>query len=380
MIKFELEKYLSDLEYLVNIDSNARDKQGVEKIALFFKQKFSTDGWFIKEHYVSTSLGPCVEISNTQDDQYDLLLLGHMDTVFEAGTAAKRPFKIVGGRAYGPGVTDMKSGDLIGAYVMEAMANKQILAPLKVCLALNPEEEKGSKFVRKWLEDLARKSKYVVVLEHARGDNEHVQERKGLGRYAFKFQGVAAHAGNNPELGRSAITEMAYWIGKLTDLNNLAEGFTINIGTVAGGEAANIVASEANMVVDLRLVRLEQEKKFNDCIIELKEHAQEKEVKVEMSGGITRPPMFVTAKTEQFMTMVNTVSEGLNMPCKWCKAGGGSDGNFSAALGIPTIDGFGPLGGSAHTDKEYLEVEAIEPAAKLLMEIVKTLRQTLYNI
>jgi glutamate carboxypeptidase len=380
MIKFELEKYLSDLEYLVNIDSNASDKQGVEKIATFFKQKFSKDGWFIKEHSASLLLGPCVEISNTQDDQYDLLLLGHMDTVFEVGTAAQRPFKILGGRAYGPGVTDMKSGDLMGAYVIEGMANQQILAPLKVCLALNPEEEKGSKFVRKWLEDLARKSKYVIVLEHARGANEHVQERKGLGRYTFKFQGIAAHAGNNPELGRSAITEMAYWIGKLTDLTDLAEGFTINIGTVAGGEAANIVASEANMVVDLRLVRLEQEKNFNDCIIRLKEHAKAKEVKIEVSGGITRPPMFVTLKTEKFMTLVNNVSENLAMPCKWCKAGGGSDGNFSAALGIPTIDGFGPLGGSAHTDKEYLEVEAIEPAAKLLLEIIKTLRQKLYNL
>ena len=118
MSKFDLEKYLSDLEYLVNIDSNARDKAGVEKIAAFFKKKFSKNGWFVKEHYVEASLGPCLEISNTTDEQYDMLLLGHMDTVFEAGTAGKRPFKILGGRAYGPGVTDMKSGDLIGAYVM----------------------------------------------------------------------------------------------------------------------------------------------------------------------------------------------------------------------------------------------------------------------
>ena len=173
---------------------------------------------------------------------------------------------------------------------------------------------------------------------------------------------------------------MAYWIGKLTDLTDFAEGFTINIGTVAGGKAANIVAAEAKMVVDLRLVRLEQENFFNDCIIKLKEHAKEKEVKIEVSGGITRPPMFMTLKTEEFMTLVNNVSEKLAMPCKWCKAGGGSDGNFSAALGIPTIDGFGPLGGSAHTDKEYLEVAAIEPSAKLLLEIIKTVRQKLYKL
>lgn len=380
MSDFDLEKYLSDLEYLVNIDSNASDKKGIEKVADFFKQKFSKSGWFVKEHYADENLGPCVEISNTNDKQWDLLLLGHMDTVFEAGTAYQRSFKIVEGRAYGPGVTDMKSGDLMGAYVIDALASEQALLPLKVCLALNPEEEKGSKHVRKWLEDLSVNSKYVIVLEHARGDNEHVQERKGLGRYNFKFQGVAAHAGNNPELGRSAITEMAYWIGKLTDLTNLAEGFTINIGTVEGGKAANIVASEANMVVDLRLVRLEQEQKFNDCITSLKEHAKAKEVKIEMSGGINRPPMFVTEKTEQFMALVNSVSTTLGMPCNWCKAGGGSDGNFSAALGIPTVDGFGPLGGSVHTDKEYLEVKAIEPSAKLLMEIIKTLREKIYKL
>jgi len=343
MSKFDLEKYLFDLEYLVNIDSNASDKEGIEKIAAFFKEKFSKNGWFVKEHYVEASLGPCLEISNTTDEQYDVLLLGHMDTVFEAGTAGKRPFKILGGRAYGPGVIDMKSGDLLGAYVMDVLEKEQSLAPLKICLALNPEEEKGSKHVRKWLENLSMRSKYVIVLEHARGDNEHVQERKGLGRYYFEFQGIAAHAGNNPELGRSAITEMAHWIGKLTDLTDFARGFTINIGTVSGGKAANIVAAEATMIVDLRLVSLEQEKIFNDCIIRLKEHAKEKDIKIEVSGGITRPPMFVTADTELFMILVNHVSENLAMPCKWCKAGGGSDGNFSAALGIPTIDGFGPL-------------------------------------
>lgn len=380
MSKFDLERYLSDLEYLVNIDSNAGDKEGVQKIAAFFKKRFSKNGWVVKEQYADASLGPCVEISNTTDGQYDMLFLGHMDTVFEAGTAGKRPFKILGGRAYGPGVTDMKSGDLLGAYVIDILENEQSLAPLKICLALNPEEEKGSKHVRKWLENLAMRSKYVIVLEHARGDNEHVQERKGLGRYYFEFKGSAAHAGNNPESGRSAITEMAYWIGKLTDLTDFSKGLTVNIGTVAGGKAANIVAAEAEMVVDLRLVSLEQEKIFNDSIASLKEHAKEKEVKIKVSGGITRPPMFLTAETKKFISLVENVSKKLAMPCKWCKAGGGSDGNFSAALGIPTIDGFGPLGGGAHTDKEFLELAAIESAVKLLMEVVKTLRNKLYNL
>lgn len=373
---FQLNKFLEDLAAIVNMDSNGFDPEGTTRVADYLVSMFAGQAWQIKRVDVGTKVANGVQITNTTEEEYDVLLMAHMDTVFDRGEVAKRPFKIEGNRAYGPGVIDMKSGCLLGIYAMLNCAEE--FKPLRICLALNPEEEKGSRHVRAWFEELSKRSRTAIVLEPARPLGEHVMERKGLGRYTIKFHGRAAHAGNNHQDGRSAINEMAHWICNLVPLTNYEQGFTINIGTVKGGIGTNTVAAEAEMEIDLRMAQISQHDAFLARVDELQKHAAEKEIAVDVLGGVTRPPMFKTEKTEAFVALVNEEAEKLGMGTKWLSVGGGSDGNFSAALGVPTIDAMGPIGGKAHTVEEYLEVDSIEPAYNLFVEVMLRLKEKFY--
>ena len=373
---FQLNKFLEDLAAIVNMDSNGFDPEGTTRVADYLVSMFAGQAWQIKRVDVGTKVANGVQITNTTEEEYDVLLMAHMDTVFDRGEVAKRPFKIEGNMAYGPGVIDMKSGCLLGIYAMLNCAEE--FKPLRICLALNPEEEKGSRHVRAWFEELSKRSRTAIVLEPARPLGEHVMERKGLGRYTIKFHGRAAHAGNNHQDGRSAINEMAHWICNLVPLTNYEQGFTINIGTVKGGIGTNTVAAEAEMEIDLRMAQISQHDAFLARVDELQRHAAEKEIAVEVLGGVTRPPMFKTEKTEAFVALVNEEAEKLGMGTKWLSVGGGSDGNFSAALGVPTIDAMGPIGGKAHTVEEYLEVDSIEPAYNLFVEVMQRLKEKFY--
>ncbi|MGM9582228.1 MAG: M20 family metallopeptidase [Phascolarctobacterium sp.] len=372
----DLQKYMQDLANVVNMDSNGFDPEGTTKVADYFINMFQGPQWHIKRVDVGEKVAHAVQITNTTEDAYDVLLMAHMDTVFDRGEAAKRPFKIDNGRAYGPGVIDMKSGCLLGIHALLNCAEE--LQPLRICLALNPEEEKGSRHVRPWFEELSKKSRYAIVLEPARPLGEHVLERKGLGRYTIKFHGKAAHAGNNHQDGCSAINEMAHWICNLVPLTNYEQGFTINIGTVKGGIGTNTIAAEAEMEIDLRMAVISQHEAFLAKVEELQAHAAAAEITVELIGGVTRPPMFKTEKTDAFVALVNEEAVKLGLGTKWLSVGGGSDGNFSAALGVPTIDAMGPIGGKAHTVDEYLEVDSIEPAYKLFVNVMLRLKEQLY--
>ncbi len=375
MKDFDLKAYLQDLENVVNIDSHAEDVEGVNKVSRYF-QELLQDKYYIKEFDLGPSRGFSTLITNTEEDSYDVLMMAHVDTVFHKGTVAARPFKIEEGVGYGPGVSDMKAGGLVGVYAMANCAEE--LKPLKIALSLNPEEEQSSVFIRPLLEELSKKSKYVIILEPARANGAHVEERKGLGRYAIDFKGVAAHSGVNPADGRSAIHEMAYWVNKLTELHSLETGFTVNVGEVNGGTGANIVAEHCGIVIDIRLTQMEQIKAWDGLLEELKLHAAAKEIGVTIDGWVKRPPMFKTAATDEFIALINETAAASGLDCRWVKTGGGSDGNFSAALGIPTVDGMGPIGGAAHSDKEYLEIASIEPDYHLLVNTLLALRNKLY--
>lgn len=375
MKAFDLQDFLKDLENVVNIDSHAEDVEGCNKVSRYYEELLK-DQYFIKEFDLGPTRGFSTLITNTEEVSYDVLLMAHVDTVFHKGTVAERPFKIVEGRGYGPGVTDMKAGGLVGVHALANCAEE--LKPLKIALSLNPEEEQSSVFIRPLLEELSKKSKYVIILEPARANGAHVEERKGLGRYEINFKGVAAHSGVNPADGRSAIHEMAYWVRQLITLHSLETGFTVNVGEVRGGTGANIVAEDCTIVIDIRLTQMEQEAAWNKLLEELKVHAAENEIGVKVSGYVKRPPMFKTAATDEFIALINKEAAALDMPCEWVKTGGGSDGNFSAALGIPTVDGFGPIGGNAHSDKEYMEVASIEPSYKLFLATLIALKNKLY--
>ena len=211
-VQFDLDQYLKELEFLVNFDSGSRIPEGTAKVADYFTEKFEALGWKVQRHTTSEEVGPCLEITNGQTDHYDLLLIGHMDTVFPRGTAAARPLRIEGDKAYGPGANDMKASLLSAYYALAELGEAGSLKDASVCLLMNSDEELSSIYSRPLIEKLAQKSDYAVILEPARKGGEMVKQRRGVARYKLNATGIAAHAGVNPQDGSSAINELAHWI------------------------------------------------------------------------------------------------------------------------------------------------------------------------
>ena len=372
----DIESYLKDLETLVNIDSGSHDRAGVLKVSEFFTEEFTKLGWQVSSHEVDDDLAPCLEMrSPNAGDTFDILILGHMDTVFPKGTAAERPFRIKDGRAYGPGVMDMKAGDLFALYLARALHQSGEEMP-SICVAFNSHEEIGSRKARPWIEALAAKSKQAFILEPARANGDLVYERKGCCRYHMAFHGKAAHSGVDPQNGASAVNELAHWVIELHKLTNFDEGLNLNAGLVSGGTSVNAIAEQAELEVDVRLVTLEQAQRVQDRIDAMQKAPFTDGVGVDVSGGMTRPPMNANEKTKALCSRIDALAKQLDIQFGWQKTGGGSDGNFTASLGLPTIDGMGPIGGRAHSREEYLEVDSIAERFALLVEIVRDFKNS----
>lgn len=371
-MKFCLETYLQELEYLVNTDSASRYREGTTKVAKFFAEKFKALGWHVTYHQMSDEVGPCLEICNKVSDQYDILCLGHMDTALPKGTPEKRPFSIdEHGRAHGPGVGDMKSCILSMYYVLADLQEEGKLENASICLSLNSDEEISSIYSRPLLEKLAQKSSYCLVIESARKDGSLVNQRRGVGRYTLKASGVAAHSGVNPQDGSSAIHELANWIVELHKLNDLEHGTSVNVGVISGGAGANTVAAEAVGLMDLRF----SDEKTPEILEKRMKEMQENPftpggAKVEVTGGVTRPPMNPSAETLVLCDEISVLSKKINVPIHWTATGGGADGSFTAMYGVPTIDGIGPIAGEGHSEREFMIVDSIEPRYRLAKEII----------
>ena len=371
MSLFDIKQYLSELEEVVNIDSGTNDIEGVRNVSDYFVNKFKTlKDWTIREAAESETDVPCIEIFNKDDEKFDVLLLCHIDTVFPRGTVSKRPFSQKDGIAFGPGVVDMKSCVLSVYYALKELEAENRLGNLSICVALNTEEEIGSVRSRNWIESLGKRSRYVIVTESARTNGDLVIFRKGLGRFEIDIHGKAAHAGVNPQDGISAILIMADWIKALHSLTDYKKGTTVNVGVISGGTAANVVPENATAQVDFRLNDMDEYSKIVDCIERLIKETENKGAKAVVTGGVNRPVMKVTPETQKFAELVDNIADRLGLKFGWAHTGGGSDGNFTGALGIPTLDGFGPVGGSTHSDAEYLVIDSIEPRMRLMKETI----------
>ncbi|MEN6567608.1 MAG: M20 family metallopeptidase [Veillonellales bacterium] len=377
--KFEISRYIRDLEYLVNIDSGSRDVEGIAKVTEFFARKFSEIGWKVKEHYFDPTAGPCLEIVNSDKNYYDILLMGHMDTVFETGTAAKRPFAIKDGRGYGPGIADCKGGLLAVFYVLSALRHEEKLNHLSIGVAFNSDEEISSIYSRPWLEMLAKKSECVLVVEPGRANGDFVNKRKGVGRYRLEINGVAAHSGIDHEKGRSAVEELAHWILALHSKTNYATGTTVNVGVVSAGTAVNVVAAQAKAEVDVRMYDPAEAQAVEQVMRDLAAHPRTSGVTAQVRGNVTRPPMIPSARTLELCDAMEHMGAELGIPINWTATGGGSDGSFAASLGIPTLDGLGPIGGGFHGPNEYLLIDSIEPRCKLLYRFIEYIAENNKN-
>ncbi|MFQ5612082.1 MAG: M20 family metallopeptidase [Anaerolineae bacterium] len=299
-----------------------------------------------------------------------ILLLGHFDTVWPMGEAGKRPFTVSNGRATGPGVYDMKGGLVIGLYAFQALIRLERTLKKRLVFILNSDEEIGSPTSRHLIEEAARRSDYCLVLEPSRGGSLTVW-RKGVARFELKVTGLASHSGVDHEKGISAIEELARQVQYLHSLTDYERGTTVNVGLVKGGSAVNVVAANAQAHIDARVKTEEEAGRIVSTILNLKPTLPG--VKVEVSGGLNRPPFAQTPASQAMFAQAQAVAAGLGFEVGSTGSGGGSDGNFAAAQGVPTLDGLGPVGGGAHALSEHILVDSLPQRAALVAGLVLAL-------
>jgi glutamate carboxypeptidase len=354
----ELSEMLADLAILVDIDSPSRDvnalRESSRAVGSLLERRLGTPAT-----YVPTEVGDHVRWSSGSRPL--VLVLGHHDTVFPHGTVAKRPFTVDGDRATGPGVFDMLGGLV---HAVHGLASLETLDGVEILVTA--DEEVGSHASRALIEELARQCEAVLVFEGAGEGGALKTGRKGCGTYRVEVLGRAAHAGLEPELGVNALLHAAELLPHLAALSRPAEGTTVTPTMARAGTADNAVPDLCELWVDVR-VSHEAEKTRVEAAFESLEDRTDITVRVE--GGIGRPPM-PPEQSAPLVDIVRAVDPGVAT----VSVGGGSDGNFTAAVGTPTLDGLGSVGGGAHTDHEWIEIPAMVPRAHLVSHLVGTLQ------
>jgi glutamate carboxypeptidase len=297
-----------------------------------------------------------------------LMLLGHLDTVWPLGTLKKMPFRVAQRRAWGPGVLDMKAGVVMALSALRLLLEAgQLTRP--VVLLLNSDEETGSQHSRPLTESLAKKCEAVFVLEPAQAPNAaYKTARKGVAHYRLQVHGVPAHSGVDFSQGHSAILELGRQIERASAFTDLAKGITVNAGVVGGGTRSNVVPAEAWAEFDVRIARLRDVEKLDRRFRSLR--PVDRRCRLEVTGGLNRPPMERTPATVNLFRRAATMAKGLGFQLQEAATGGGSDGNFTSALGIPTLDGMGAVGEGAHADSESILLDALVPRTALLAAMI----------
>lgn len=375
LVESRYDLFISDLETLVNIDSGSENPAGLTAVRDFFLNRFSQLGWQVKTHAFLDGKVPCLEVvspgASKTNKPFDFLFLGHMDTVFEEGTAARRPFSIRDGRALGPGVCDMKAGLVTMLHVAEVITQKGLADDLSVCMGFNSDEEVGSRGSRAWFEGLAKRSERVLVFEPCRATGHRILHRKGGGGFEIFCHGKAAHAGAEPNKGANAVVELARQVLEITGFARPDVGTTVNVTVISGGNADNVIPDFAKASVDVRFSSVEEGQRIETCFRQLPETPVTEGVSVEVKGELSRMPMVPSEQTERLWDRFAAIGRDIGLDMKLTSTGGCSDGNFTAALGIPTIDALGPIGGDAHSKDEYVELSSIVPNIRLICEILK---------
>lgn len=301
-----------------------------------------------------------------------VLALGHSDTVWSMGTLKQMPWRVEEGRLWGPGVLDMKSGIAFFIFAMRALRELDRPVKRRVVLQLNPDEEVGSEASRALTEQAARQSSAVLVLEPGTGMSGKLKTaRKGVGDYTVTVTGRAAHAGIDFEAGASAILELARQIERIAGFTQLPRGITVNPGVIAGGTRTNVVAAEARAEVDIRVARLKDEAALDKKFRSLR--PIDKRCSIQVEGGLNRPPMERSAGIRALFKTARAAAREIGVDLEESATGGGSDGNFTAALGIPTLDGLGGVGEGAHAPHESILIDRIADRTALLAGLVERL-------
>jgi len=374
-IESRKDDYLRDLETLVNIDSSSDNLAGIEAVAQFLSHRLEAIGFSTRLDQLGERGVPCLEARNgPENEMFDIMFLGHMDTVFPTGEVGKRPFAADRDRATGPGVCDMKGGLLVVLHVLEALHHDGVLDQLSIGVCFNGDEEVGSGSSRQWIEAHARNSRRVFVFEPCRPGHRFVLQRKGGGGYTLTAKGTSAHAGVEPEKGANAAVEIAHQAIAIQQFNDQAGGgASAHVTVIRGGEKTNIIPDEARASVDVRVARKSDVAPVEAFFQSLPGHTHVPGVTLTVSGAVGRPPMEPDEGTLQLWHLFETRAAELGVEIDYIATGGCSDGNFASAMGVPTIDGMGLVGGNAHRQDEYVELDSIVPQIQLIASVCKTL-------
>jgi glutamate carboxypeptidase len=353
---------------MVRIESPSFNRDAVNRCADYVAGVAESQDGRVKRHR-SKEYGDHLQVDFGPAKGKRLLLLGHLDTVWDIGTLARMTYRIAQGRVWGPGVLDMKCGVTMMLFALRALqATGQVLTR-PVTLLLNSDEEVGSETSRPVTEKLAKSAEAVLVLEPGTGLTGKLKTaRKGVGDYEIRIHGRASHAGVDFTNGVSATLELARQIPRIAGFTRLERGITVNVGVIGGGTRTNVVAEEAWAKVDIRIARLRDEAWLDRQFHSLR--AYDKRTKIEVSGGLNRPPMERKPGIVALFRKAQAIGRELGMALEESMTGGGSDGNFTAALGVPTLDGLGGVGEGAHASNESILLAPLVPRTALLARLL----------
>ena len=371
----DFELYKRQLETLVNIDSGSANAEGVNRVADKLAGWYTELGWQVQEIMVGEGSRKVLLITNHPAEHYDVMFIGHMDTVFPDGTAAKRPFHIEGDNCYGPGVGDMKNGD-VAMYHVAANLSPEVSEKLNIAMVYNPDEEIGSVYSREVTDRIAAQSSIVVVMESAgQLGTRHCFVRKGSLGYTLEFHGQAAHAGFMFEVeNASAVLEMGHAIVELMNLASREKNTTVNVGVAQGGTAANVVADYAKITVNARFFLDEERDRIKNAVHQLVEgEPYVKGVKTVIVSESEGRPLVESEKTKAFVGRLKELAAELDIPFLEKPRGGLSDANHLAYCGSDPIvlDGMGPHGANDHSEKEYSYLKSAVPCVQLLLRMLE---------
>ena len=351
---------------LTTLESPTTDKAAVDRCGAELASRLRDIGARV-ETVTNEAAGDHVRAVVGDGDE-QLLLLGHVDTVWPVGQVQQMPVREAAGILYGPGVYDMKAGIAIAMLAVRALLSQDRLPPVRLVMLFTSDEERGSRSSRALVEAEARRSRAVLVLEPSLPNGAVKTGRKGSGEYRLRVKGRSAHAGIEPEKGASAIHEIAHQVLALQRLTDLARGVTVNVGVIEGGSRPNVVAETASAVIDVRVVT-----SFDRDRVEAAIRALEPQLvgtALEVAAGFSRPPLERTTEVVRLYEIAREVATALGHDLGEGSTGGGSDGNLTAAAGVPTLDGLGAVGDGAHARHEHVVIDQLPWRAALVAGLI----------
>src|ERR1700733_2364511 len=369
-----LERKLEDI--LGRVSALVREESPTSRYDAVSAAQEKAAGWAEElegrvERHARSGSGGVLEarFGNPEDERRQVLLLGHLDTVWPVGTLARMPWRVEDGWAFGPGVLDMKAGVVMALEAMRLV--REVDADRPVVLLLSGDEETGSYHSRDLIEEVAKGCRATFVLEPAQGpQGAYKTARKGVGQFRLEIAGVPSHSGVDFGAGHSAVRELAWQIEKISAMTDLERGTTLNVGVVGGGTQSNVVPAAAWAEIDLRVKTVADAETVARKLEALK--ARDARCTLRLTGGLNRPPMERTEGTAALFAQAKELAAGLGFALEEAATGGGSDGNFTSALGVPTLDGMGAIGNGAHAENESIRIDSLVSRTALLAAMIAT--------